>query len=30
MSENNLLWPSNRDEIVTLILKLINVLGSIQ
>ena len=30
MSENNLLWPSNRDESVTLILKLTNVLGSIQ
>ena len=29
MSENNLLWPSNRDESETL-LKLTNVLGSIQ
>ena len=30
MSENNLLWPSNRDESETLFLKLTNVLGSIQ
>ena len=29
-SENNLLWPSNRDESETLFLKLTNVLGSIQ
>ena len=30
MSENNLLWPSNRDESETLFLKLTNVLGSNQ
>ena len=30
MSENNLPWPSNRDESETLFLKLTNVLGSIQ
>ena len=30
MCENNLLWPSNRDESETLILKLTNVLGGIQ
>ena len=30
MSENNLLWPSNRDESETLFLKLTNVLESIQ
>ena len=29
MSENNLLWPSNRDESETLFLKLTDVLGSI-
>ena len=30
MNENNLLWPSNRDESETLFLKLTNVLESIQ
>ena len=30
MSENNLLWSSNRDESGTLVLKLTNALGSIQ
>ena len=30
MNENNLTWPSNRDESETLFLKLTNVLESIQ
>ena len=30
MNENNLLWPSNRDESEALFLKLTNVLESIQ